>query len=89
MANVRKYLKTYEAIENLAKARYPKRRGAGTTPEANKMISQQWANMGAQEPNSLKDADPKTVDWKAVAEDKKKAKEARKKREMKKRNLVV
>ena len=89
MGTAKKYLKSYEAIENQAKARYPKRRGAGTTPQANKMISQQWANTGEQEPRTLKDADPNKVDWKAVARDKEKQKIARKKRDMKKRNFVV
>ena len=89
MANVRKYLKTYEAVKNQAAARYPKHRGKGTSPQANKIISQQWALIGGNEPQSLKDANPKDVDWKAVEEDRKKARESRKKREMKKRNLIV
>jgi hypothetical protein len=87
--SVRKYLKSYEAIENQAKARYPKRRGAGTTPQANKMISRQWAQTGEAEPRTLQDADPSKIDWKAVAQDKAKQKIARKKRDMKKRNFVV
>jgi hypothetical protein len=87
--SVRKYLKSYEAIENQAKARYPKRRGPGTSPEANKIISQQWAATGEQEPRTLKDADPNNVDWKAVAQDKEKQKTDRKKRNLKKQNFVV
>jgi hypothetical protein len=89
MGSARKYLKSYEAIKNQAAARYPKRRGQGTTPEANKMISQQWASTGIPDPRSLKDVDPDQVDWKAVEKDKQKEKIQRKKREMKKRNFVV
>ena len=66
MAGVRKYLKSYEAIKNQADARYPKRRGSGTTPQANKIISRQWAATGEEEPASLKEADPNKIDWKAV-----------------------
>ena len=87
--SVRKYLKSYEAIEIEAKARYPKRRGPGTTPQAYKIISQQWAATGEQEPRTLKDADPNKVDWKAVAKDKEKQKTDRKKRNLKKQNFVV
>jgi hypothetical protein len=89
MGTAKKYLKSYEAIESQAKARYPKRRGAGTAPQANKMISQQWAATGEQEPRTLKDADPSKFDWKAVAKDKEKQKTDRKKRNLKKQNFVV
>ena len=89
MAGVRKYLKSYIAIENQAKAKYPKRRGKGTSPQANKMISQQWALTGQAEPRTLKEADPNTVDWDAVKKDKQDQKIKRRKREMKKRNFVV
>jgi len=89
MANVRKYLKSYEAVKDQADARYPKHRGKGTSPQANKIISQQWALIGGNEPQSLRDADPKDIDWKKVEEDRQKAKVSRKKREMKKRNLIV
>lgn len=89
MANVRKYLKSYEAVVSQAEARYPKHRGKGTAPQANKIISKQWSLIGGNEPASLKEADPKDVDWKKVEEDRQKAKVSRKKREMKKRNLVV
>ena len=89
MANVRKYLKSYEAVKDQAAARYPKHRGKGTTPQANKIISQQWSLIGGNEPRSLAEADPKDVDWEKVKEDRQKSKVARKKREMKKRNLIV
>jgi len=88
MGSAKKYLKSYEAIKSQATARYPKRRGKGTSPEANKMISQQWANMGGQDPASLKDVDPNQVDWKAVAADKKKNKEARLKKKAKDTNTL-
>jgi len=89
MANVDKYLKIHEAIVNQAKARYPKHRGKGTAPEANKIISQQWSLVSAGAPRSLKEADPKAVDWDKVKADREKEKTARKKREMKKKNFVV
>jgi hypothetical protein len=89
MANVDKYLFSHEAIVNQAKAKSPKHRGKGTTPAANKEISRQWALMSASAPTSLKDADPKEVDWKKVKEDREKEKVARKKREMKKKGFVV
>jgi hypothetical protein len=89
MANVRKYLKSYEAVKDQAAARYPKHRGKGTSPQANKIISQQWSLIGGNEPRNLKEADPKDVDWEKVKEDRQKSKVARKKREMKKRNLIV
>ena len=89
MANIDKYLILHEAIVNQAKARYPKHRGKGTAPEANKVISQQWAAMSAGAPTSLKEANPKAVDWDRVKADREKAKIARKKREMKKSNFVV
>jgi hypothetical protein len=89
MANVRKYLKSYEAVKDQAAARYPKQRGKGTSPMANKIISQQWALIGGSEPQSLKDADPKDVDWKKVEEDRQKERVARKKRETKKKGFVV
>ena len=89
MANVDKYLILHEAVVNQAKARYPKHRGKGTSPEANKIISQQWATMSAGAPQSLKDADPKAVDWDKVKQDREKAKTARKKRAKKKSNFVV
>jgi len=89
MANVRKYLKSYEAVKDQAAARYPKQRGKGTSPMANKIISRQWALIGGGEPQSLKDADPKDVDWKKVEEDRQKERVARKKRETKKKGFVV
>jgi hypothetical protein len=90
MANVDKYLKTHEAIVNQAKAlKGTKKRGKGTTPAANKYIGQQWALMGANAPASLREADPKDIDWDKVKEDRVKQKIARKKREMKQKNFVV
>lgn len=88
MASARKYLKSYEAIVNQAKAKYPNRRGPGTSPEANKMISQQWRAMGGQNPRSIKDVDPNQIDWKAVAADKKKAKDNKRKKLAKKTNTL-
>jgi hypothetical protein len=88
MGSAKKYLKSYEAIKNQAAARYPKRRGTGTSPAANKMISQQWNAMGGQDPQRLQDVAPNQVDWKAVAADKKKAKEARRKKIAKETNTL-
>jgi hypothetical protein len=90
MANVDKYLKIHEAIVNQAKAlKGTKKRGKGTTPEANKYISQQWALIGGAAPTSLRGADPKDVDWDKVKEDREKEKVSRRKREMKKKGFVV
>lgn len=81
--------KLYEAIEAQAKAKYPKRRGKGTSPQANKMISQQYLSAGGGYVRSIKEVDPKKRDFKAEAKKKAEEKEKRKKREMKKRNFVV
>jgi hypothetical protein len=81
--------KLFEAIENQAKAKYPKRRGQGTSPQANKMIHEKYLAAGGGYVRSKKEIDPKKRDFKKEAEDKAKEKEKRKKREMKKRNFVV
>jgi hypothetical protein len=81
--------KLYDAIESQAKARYPKHRGKGNSPQANKMLSQQWAAMGGTFVNSIQEVDPKNRDFKKEEEDRNKSRAARKKREMKKRNFVV
>jgi hypothetical protein len=90
MANVDKYLLQHEAIVNQAKAlKGSNKRGKGTSPEANKYISRQWALVGGNAPQNLREADPKDVDWKKVKEDRQKEKVARKKRETKKKGFVV
>jgi hypothetical protein len=90
VANVDKYLKTHEQVVSQAEAvEGAKQRGKGTTPQANKYISRQWALIGANAPKSLKEADPKDVDWDRVKKDREKAKASRKKREMKKKGFVV
>lgn len=81
--------KLYENMVSQAKAKYPKRRGKGTSPQANKMIDALYTQAGGGWTNDRNSIDPKKRDFKKEAEDKEKAKAARKKREMKKRNLVV
>jgi hypothetical protein len=81
--------KLYDALESQAKARYPKHRGKGNSPQANKMLSQQWAAVGGTFVPSLKDVDPKNRDFKKEEENRNKARASRKKREMKKKNFVV
>jgi len=81
--------KLYNALESQAKARYPKHRGKGNSPAANKMLSQQWGAMGGTFVPSLKDVDPDKRDYKKEEEDRNKARASRKKRAMKKQNFVV
>lgn len=81
--------KLYNALESQAKSRYPKHRGKGNSPAANKMLSQQWSAMGGTFVPSLKDVDPDKRDYKQEEVDRNKARAARKKREMKKQNFVV
>ena len=65
--------KLYDALESQAKARYPKHRGKGNSPQANKMLSQQWAAMGGTFVGSLKEVDPKNRDFKKEEEDRRRS----------------
>jgi hypothetical protein len=80
--------KLLEAIEANAKARYPKRRGKGTTPQANKIISQQYAASGEGYTNSIKNVDPKKRDLKAEAKKREASKQARAKKKAKDTNTL-
>ena len=80
--------KLLEAIEAAAKAKYPKRRGKGTTPQANKLISQQYSAAGEGYTDSIKKVDPKKRDFKAEAKKREAAKEARLKKKAKDTNTL-
>jgi len=81
--------KLYNALESQANARYPKHRGKGNSPAANKMLSKQWSAMGGTFVPSLKDVDPDNRDYKEEEKAREKSRASRKKREMKKQNFVV
>ena len=80
--------KLLESIEAAAKARYPKRRGQGTSPQANKMISQQYAAAGEGYTNDIRKVDPKKRDLKKEAKDRDKRREARRKKIAKETNTL-
>lgn len=81
--------KLWNQLRQQAEARWPKRAGRGTTPQANRWMSQQYASLGGGEVASIKDVDPKKRDYKQEAIDKAARKKKQRANNLKKRGFIA
>ena len=81
--------KLWNQLRQQAEARWPKRVGKGTTPQANKWMSQQYNLLGGGEVASKKDVDPKKRDYKQEAKDRAERQKKQRANNLKKRGFIA
>lgn len=81
--------KLWNQLRQQAEARWPKRTGPGTTPQANRWISQQYSMLGGGEVASIKDVDPKKRDLKQEAIEKAERRKKQRAKQLKDRGFIA
>lgn len=81
--------KLWNTLKQQAVAKYPRQHGKGTTPQANKWISEQYAQAGGGFVRSKKEIDPKKRDLKQEAKNRVEERKKRQKKNLKQKGFVA